>query len=144
MKKENMTYSFFSNMKYLFTNMWKTQKRMTFFLLLRAPLLVVIPFLEICLSREVINAVTAERSATSILLTIGVISFGLILCGICEKYLSAALHKFVMMTDLYWQFLIFDKTVSMDYENIENPDGLTKMSKAMIVSHGIKRSRYSD
>lgn len=131
MKKEKTSYSFLSNMKYLLTNMWKMQKKTTVFIFLRAPFVVLISFLGIYLSKEVVSAVTAGSRVEDLLITIGTISAGLILCGICEKYLSAALQIFLMMTDLHWQVILFDKTVSMDYENIENPDGLTKLSKAM-------------
>lgn len=131
MKKDKTSYSFLSNMKYLLANMWKMQKKTTVFVFLRAPFVVLIPFLSIYLSKEVVSAVTAGSTVEDVFITIGTISAGLILCGICEKYLSAALQRFLMMTDLHWQIVLFDKTLSMDYENLENPDGLTKLSKAM-------------
>lgn len=131
MKKEKMPYSFLSNMNYLFRNMWQTEKKLTLFIFLRAPFIVIIPFWGIYLSREVVSAVAAGSTVKSLIVTISMISLGLIICGICEKYLTAALRKFLMMTDSHWQIMLFEKTVSMDYENLEKPDGLTKLSKAM-------------
>lgn len=131
MKKEKTSYCFLSNMKYLLTNMWKLQKKTTVYIFLRAPFVVLIPFLNIWLSKEVISAVTMESTVEDVLITIGIISTVLIVCGICEKYLTAVLYRFLMMTDLHWQMILFDKTISMDYENLENPKGLTKLSKAM-------------
>lgn len=124
-------YSFLSNMKYVFHAIWHVQKKLTVGIFLRAPFLVFIPFLGICLSKEVVRGVAAGDTVQELIAAIAVLSLALVICLVCEKYLTAALNGFLMKTDMYWQFQLFDKTVSMDYENIDNPDGLTKLAKAM-------------
>ncbi len=131
MKKKKASYPFLSNMKYLFAGIWHVQKRATVIILLRAPLLVVISFLGIYLSKEVVAAVSAEKTVEELLWTIAIISGGILFCSVCEKIFYAIMYKLLMAADLHWQMILFEKTVSMDYENLENPDGLTKLSKAM-------------
>ncbi len=131
MKNKKTPYSFLSNMRYMLSDMWKRQKKMTLLMFLRAPFIVVTPFLGIYLSQEVVKAVTAGQTVTSVLLTVTVISLVIIFCSVCEKYLTSAMQRFLMTTDVHWQMMLFDEMISMDYENIENPEGLTKFSKAM-------------
>lgn len=131
MNQKKSPYPFLSNLKFLFSEMWKQEKRITVFLFLRAPVMVLLSFLGVYLSKEVVRVVTEGCTPEQLLLTVGSISLGLIACGVCNCYLSAALYQFSMANDLHWQVLLLDKTVSMDYENLENPKGLTKLDKAM-------------
>lgn len=131
MNQKKSPYPFFSNLKFLFAEMWKQEKKMTVFLFAKAPVLVLLSFLGVYLSKEVVRAVTEGYTPEQLLLIIGGISLGLIVCGICNKYLSADLAQFSMENDLHWQIVLLDKTVTMDYENLENPEGLTKLAKAM-------------
>ncbi len=131
MKRKKGTYPFFSNLKMLLAELWTHQKRMTVFLFLRAPVLVLLSFLGVYLSKEVVRAVTEHGTPERLLLTIAGISLALILCGICDRYLFTAMYQLSMANDLHWQTVLLDKTVTMDYENQENPEGLTRLSKAM-------------
>lgn len=131
MKRKKGTYPFFSNLKMLLAELWTHQKRMTVFLFLRAPVLVLLSFLGVYLSKEVVRAVTEHGTLERLLLTIAGISLALILCGICDRYLFTAMYQLSMANDLHWQTVLLDKTVTMDYENQENPEGLTRLSKAM-------------
>ncbi len=131
MNSKKSPYPFLSNLKIAFAEMWKQQKKMTLFLFLRAPVLVLLSFLGVYLSKEVVRVVTEGCTPEQLLLTIGTISLGLIVCGVCNQYLSAALTQFAMANDLHWEIVLLDKTVTMDYENLENPEGLTKLSKAL-------------
>ncbi len=131
MKNKKTPYSFLSNMRYMLSDMWKRQKKMTLLMFLRAPFIVVTPFLGIYLSQEVVNAVTAGQTVISVLLTVAVISLVIIFCSVCETYLTSAMQRFVMMIDVHWEIMLLDKMISTDYENIETPEGLTKFSKAM-------------
>lgn len=131
MEKKKTPYSFGSNMKYLFSSMWKIEKKAPVCIFLRAPFIVVVPFLGIYLSQEVVAAVTQGKKVEEVLFIIAAVSGALILCRVCEKFLSSKIEAFLMATDMYWQGALFDKTITMDYENMENPEGLTKLSKAM-------------
>ncbi len=131
MSRKKSPYPFFSNLKFLFSEMWKQDKKMSVFLFVKAPVMVLLSFLGVYLSKEVVRAVTEGCTPEQLLLTIGSISLGLIVCGVCDKYLSAALVQFAMVNDLHMEIVLLDKTVTMDYENLENPEGLTKLAKAM-------------
>ncbi len=131
MNRKKGAYSFFSNLKIIFTEMWRHQKKMTVLLFLRAPALVLLSFLGVYLSKEVVRAVTEGCTPERLLLTIAGISLALIVCGACDRYLFTAMYQLSMANDLHWQTVLLDKTVTMDYESLENPEGLTSLSKAM-------------
>ena len=130
-KNKKPAYSMGNNLKFILHRFWACNPKLTVALFIRAPLLVVTSYLGIYLSKEVVAAVTAGYSPEQLLLLIGLISPALSAAMIAEKYLSAALSKFMMDFDIDTTIPIWNKCVYCDYENIESADGLNRSHKAM-------------
>lgn len=130
-KKKKPAYSLFSNLKFVFGNMWKSGKLSTVFVFLRSPFVVASAFLGIYLSTEVVGAVTEGKAPVEVITVIGVISLALLASLLMEKYLSAHLEPYMQMFDFKSQVNNIKKIISSDYANIESAEGITRASKAM-------------
>lgn len=129
-KKKKPTYSLFSNLKFTLKDMWKLQKGLIIFTLLSSPIMVIAPFLGIYLSKEVITAVTRQKSPGEVLVLIAAVSSALLAANITNKYFNGKIHEFRMAYDMKYQVIMLDKCVKSDYENMESLAGLTRVSKA--------------
>ncbi len=130
-KREKPSYSLANNLKFIFTSMWGINKRQSIFAFLRTPFVVATPFLGIYLSKLVVAAVTDGKSMQELLIVIAAISAVIMLSMLIENYLSAQLESFMMQNDGSYQTMIFSKLLCCDYEHVESPSGLTRLSKAL-------------
>lgn len=130
-EKKKPEYSLLSNLKFIMGIMWKWQKGQTVLLFLRSPFIVLSSFLGIYLSKEVVAAVTQNKVPQGVITVIFSVSIALILSLCVEKFLHAHLQKFMMIFDFRIQLIMLDKCITSDYENMESPEGLTRVSKAM-------------
>ena len=131
MKRKKTTYSFTSNCQVLLSNLWETSGKLTVCLFLRAPILVLLSLLGVLLSQGVVQCITDGRSPGELITFLAAVTVALLALGALEKVLSAALLKFYMMTDVHWGEREMEKVLSMDYANLESPEGLAKQAKAM-------------
>jgi hypothetical protein len=100
-EKKKPKYSLLNNLKFILSIMCKWQKGEMIFMFLRSPFMVLTSFLSIYLSKEVVAAVTQNKTPHEVITVIVRVSLVLIVSLTAEKYLSAHLKKFIMI------FLIF-------------------------------------
>ena len=129
--KKKAQYSFLDNAKYVLKDIWKTQKSLIICSFLGAPISVIVSFLGIYLSREIIAAVGSGISPTGILLMIGAVSLALLASNIIGNALKNYTSSFGLVYDFCSRVKIFDKCIAGDYENMESSSGLTRINKAM-------------
>jgi ABC-type multidrug transport system fused ATPase/permease subunit len=130
-KKTKPAYGFWENMKFILTHQWRTDKTAWLYTFARAPMAVASAYLTLYLSKETVRAVTEGRTPAAVLSLIAAIGGALLAVMAAEHLLSAGLQKIMMVFDFHCQSLIFNKVTACDYEIMESPAGLTRISKAL-------------
>lgn len=134
MKKKEKTkplYSLPSNIVFLLQKSWQLDKTLLFATIARIPIVVLLPLLAAYLSRYVVELVSKGSSVGTLIAYV---------LGISAALLSLHLLNTFVSTKIYWRangnrflyiLLCNQKIMDTDYDNIENPDGQTKMQKAL-------------
>lgn len=130
-QKKRSAYGLVSCLRFIFGQMRYTNRFMAPCVLLLAPVTVAAAYLAVLLSTNVVAAVTRMDAPAQIAGTIALLSAVLALALCAEKVLNAILARYMMSFDITLQTVLFQKTVNSDYENMECPAGLTRLSKAL-------------
>lgn len=129
--RSKVKYSLFQNIKYVYSNMWHFSRSLVIYSFIRMPLNVLQPFWGIYLSSSVVGAVANNYTPRKIIVSISVILLIALILNILILFLSGKIQGLSLGNRLEFLQMTAEKSLSADYENIENPDGQTKMAKAM-------------
>ncbi|MBO9607392.1 MAG: ABC transporter ATP-binding protein [Paenibacillaceae bacterium] len=130
-EKKKPLYSLPSNILFLLRKSWQMDKPLFFAMLARIPVVVLLPLLATFLSKYVVELVSNGSSASTLIAYV---------LGISAVILSLHLLNTFVSTKIQWRaygnrFLYINlsirKVMDTDYENVESPDGQTKMQKAI-------------
>ncbi len=130
-KKQKAVYGFVGCLRFIFSQMQHMNRFSVPCLLLLAPATVAASYLAVLLSTNVVKAVTRLDAPAQIIGMIALLSAGLILAHCTKTLLQAKLNRLMMAFDMLMQTILFEKTVDCDYELMECPAGLNRLSKAM-------------
>lgn len=123
-------YSFINNILYSLKRMWSIGKKDTVFIFLRAPILILTPFLGVLLSQQVVAGISGGGNIEGVVMTALSILALTALCTCIGHLLEGNLQNFLLVHDFKYQDLFLIKSLSSDYENMESVSGKNKMSKA--------------
>ena len=129
-EKKKPVHSFSDNLRFIMGNMWKWNKRAAVYMFLRPPFTVAASFLLIIMSVQIVGAVTEMRSVNEVLFIIAIISLALIVAQIIDKALERTGFKYSFSQDIRYSAMILNRAFVSDYENMESPSGLMRISKA--------------
>ena len=124
-------YSFGNNLIYMLKNMWAHSRRYTFMAFFQAPFGVLEALLTIYLSQAVVSAVTQALEPLEVLAQTALIGAALLLCACVKKYMYAHMDPFMVDHDIRYDLMLFQHTISADYEAMEPPEGLNRMAQAL-------------
>ena len=124
-------YSFGNNLIYMLKNMWAHSRRYTFMAFFQAPFGVLEALLTIYLSQAVVSAVTQALEPLEVLAQTALIGAALLLCACVKKYMYAHMEPFMLDHDIRYNLMLFQHTISADYEAMESPEGLNQMAQAL-------------
>ena len=130
--KEKPLYSLPSNISFLMKKAWQMDKSLLFTTIARMPIIVLLPLIATYLSKFVVELVSNGASAQKLLTYILVLSVALLLFHLIDNYVSTKIEWRSFGNRFQYINLCSHKIMDMDYENIENPDGQTKMQKGFI------------
>ena len=67
----------------------------------------------------------------AVLAQTALIGAALLLCACAKKYLYAHMEPFMLDHDIRYNLMLFQHTISADYEAMESPEGLNQMAQAL-------------
>lgn len=129
--KPKPLYSLPSNLWFLLRISWQIDKSLFISILIRIPVLVLLPLLAAYLSKYVVELVSNQASAQTLITYVLGISAALLSLHMLNNYVSAKIEWRAYGNRFLYLNLITEKMMDADYENIENPDGQTKMKRAL-------------
>ena len=110
--------------------MWSWDKVNTIFTLLRAPFMVAVPLFGLYLMRTIVLFIETEVELNQIVTRIIILCAIMAMCMIILNYLNGLKERMRHTSVVMFGNLIFDKTMSHDYEYNESPKGLSDSLKA--------------
>lgn len=103
-------------------NMWAHSSRYTFMAFFQAPFGVL---------EAVVSAITQALEPLAVLAQTALIGAALLPCACAKKYLYAHMDPFMVDHDIRYDLMLFQHTISADYEAMESPEGLNRMAQAL-------------
>ncbi|MBE6936628.1 MAG: ATP-binding cassette domain-containing protein [Ruminococcaceae bacterium] len=131
MQKKNTKYRLPGVIRFVFQIMRATNRNMTFCVLGLAPVSVLVSYLLVLLSREVVAVVGRQAAPLEIISTILFLSGGLLLLSLTERFLTVEISRYEIDFDIHIQNQMFQKMLDLDYEIMESQSGLDRLSRAM-------------
>jgi ATP-binding cassette, subfamily B, bacterial len=131
-KKEKVKplYSLPSNIIFLLKKAWQMDKTLLFATITRMPIIVLLPLLATYLSKYVVELVSDRSSAITLISYILGFSAAILLLHLLNNFVSTKIEWRSFGNRFSYINLCSQKIMDTDFENIENPDGQTKMQKA--------------
>ncbi|OKP99248.1 ABC transporter ATP-binding protein [Paenibacillus sp. P46E] len=134
MKKEKNTkplYSLPSNVLFLLRKSWHVDKALFLAILARIPIVVLLPLLGAYLSKFVVELVSNGSSAGTLVTYVLFISAALLSLHLLNNFMTAIIAWRSYGNRFLYINMSGNKIMDTDYDNIEDPDGQTKMQKAL-------------
>lgn len=129
-EKKKPMYSVFDNMKFIFSNIWRWDKKVLIFSFLQIPVIVLLPMLGIYMSKYVVELVTENSSAERLVLNILLITAAMFALNLLNTFTSASIDSRSYKNRFRYLEMLMMKSLDLDYDISENPDTETKLSKA--------------
>jgi len=129
-KKTKPLYSLPSNVLFLMRKSWQVDKALFVAILTRIPIVVLLPLLGAYLSKFVVELVSNGSSAGTLITYVLSISVALLSLHLLNNFISAIIAWRAYGNRFLYINMSSNKIMDTDYDNIENPDGQTKMQKA--------------
>lgn len=130
-KKSKGLYSLPNNILFLIKKSWQIDKTLLFVTLTQIPVIVLLPLIATYLSKYVVELVTQNASANTLITYVLTISFAMLVLYLINNYVSAKIQWRSFGNRFKYIEIYNQKVVSMDYELLENPIGQDKSQKAL-------------
>ncbi|BBH23251.1 ABC transporter ATP-binding protein [Paenibacillus baekrokdamisoli] len=130
-EKVKPLYSLPSNIIFLLQKSWQMDKTLFFATLIRIPIVVLLPLLATYLSKYVVELVSNGSSAGTLITYVLCISAAILSLHLLNNFVSTKIEWRAYGNRFLYLNLSNHKIMDTDYDNIESPDGQTKMQKAI-------------
>ncbi len=131
-KNDKNEYGSFENMFYLIKNIWKRDKWLFFIMGIQIPATVLVPLLGIYLPKVIVDDVVSKVTIGGFLIDVLPIILGIIVATFIINASNQILEGRGSMFRIGFMNQIGIKSIDTDYENIDGPQGQTKIQKALI------------
>ena len=131
-QKSRPKYSTSANIMYLIKNIWKWDKKLFFLCMLKIPVTVIIPLLQIYLPKILIDSVSKNMSISKLIGNIGIPIIGIIFLNVLLNAVSSEIEPKKINYRLNYLRLFTYKMLDTDYENIDGAAGQKKFMKAAL------------
>ena len=131
-QKSRPKYSTSANIMYLIKNIWKWDKKLFFLCMLKIPVTVIIPLLQIYLPKVLIDSVSKNMSISKLIGNIGIPIIGIIFLNVLLNAVSSEIEPKKINYRLNYLRLFTYKMLDTDYENIDGAAGQKKFMKAAL------------
>lgn len=129
-EKERHVHSDKENIKYMFFNWWKVDKKSVILSALRIPAMIILPLVTALIPKIMIDYITENRSMKDMVLAVGFLS--LLFAGLSwiGPYLQNKVSTNLERLRAHYQIMLFRKSMYVDYEDIESLAGREKIKRA--------------
>lgn len=124
-------YSLPDNLIFALKKAWQIDRPLLFFTILQMPVVVLLPLLAAYLSKYVVELVSNHSSAGTLIAFIVSLSAAILLLNLLQNVTKAKIEWRSFGNRFSYLNLCSWKLMDADFENVEHPDGQTKMQKAM-------------
>ncbi|HBA50228.1 MAG TPA: hypothetical protein DCZ91_21030 [Lachnospiraceae bacterium] len=124
-------YTFGGNLAFMLRKAWQLDKSLMLVTVLQMPVLVLLPLCTTYLSSYMVKWVSGNLSPGQLAMNILGLSAALLILHLANKVMDAKVNWGSMLNRMQYIMICSDKAMDMDYENLENPEGQTKMQKAL-------------
>ncbi len=129
--KEKPLYSVLENVKFSVANIWKWDKLLVFLCVLKAPIDVVLKLYGIFIMRLVLSLIEESAAVYVFLFRLLIFLAILFVLTIVSNVISIKIRWRQFNIRFKYIHMLIHKQLDTDYENIENPDSLDKLNKAL-------------
>ena len=131
---EILKYTVWQNTKYVLSNLWSWDKKTFFICLVRVPIVVMLPFLTILMTKLIIDAVTKGKAPTEMIYYIvSITAVVALLTWIFQKTQSLIWWRTRSYRFRYIS-MINEKRMTTDYENLISQKGQQSLNRAKEVT----------
>ncbi len=128
--KEKTPYTSWKGVGYALTELWRFDRRLFLLCLLRIPVLVLLPFSTVYLSKLVVQLVTEGAQVPRMLAGVGLLVLGMVLLNVFSNYAALVSKGRAELFETKFYYKVFDKVMDTDYENVESFEGQAKRERA--------------
>ena len=128
--KEKTPYTSWKGVGYALTELWRFDRRLFLLCLLRIPVLVLLPFSTVYLSKLVVQLVTEGAQVPRMLASVGLLVLGMVLLNVFSNYAALVSKGRAELFETKFYYKVFDKVMDTDYENVESFEGQAKRERA--------------
>ena len=128
--KEKTPYTSWKGVGYALTELWRFDRRLFLLCLLRIPVLVLLPFSTVYLSKLVVQLVTEGAQVPRMLASAGLLVLGMVLLNVFSNYAALVSKGRAELFETKFYYKVFDKVMDTDYENVESFEGQAKRERA--------------
>ena len=115
---KNKKYGYFSNFKYIVSEQWKYKKSYFLTVLLLIPSEVLLSLVTAYLPAAVTGCIERRESVADMVLTVGVLSLGIVILTVISRVLEVHKYKLQNYTkNIHYRNLLITKIMDMDYNN---------------------------
>ena len=132
--KSKPSYSIGQNIVYVLKNLWHWDKKLFLMSAARIPALVILPFLAILMPKLVLDCLSAHVSPAYLTCVVALVTLGMGLCSVLGQYLGSKLYFSIAAIRINYLYWINLKTLDIDYENLEDPEGQKKNERAIEIN----------
>lgn len=125
------THSMSGNLAFALGKAWQMDKFLMTVTVLQMPVLVLLPLCTTFLSSYMVKWIGEGVSAEALTADILGLSAALLALHLMNQVMNAKINWGAMLNRMQYLTLCSEKAMDMDYENLENPQGQTKMQKAL-------------
>ena len=129
--KEKPKYNTWQNIAFTISNMWKWDRVLLILCVLQAPLNVAMQLSGLFVIRLVISLIENNSSFGMFVIWLSIFSVLVLLLTAASNIFSAKIRWRQDRIHFKYINMLYYKNMDADYENIENPDGMNKMHKAV-------------
>lgn len=127
---EKTPYTSWKGVGYALTELWRSDRRLFLLCLLRIPVLVLLPFSTVYLSKLVVQLVTEGAQVPRMLVSVGLLVLGMVLLNVFSNYATLVGKGRAELFETKFYYKVFGKVMDTDYENVESFEGQTKRERA--------------
>ncbi len=129
-KREETDYSIVNNIAFIMKKAWATDKVLLFCTFVKMPIVVLIPLLVTFTSGQVVNLITANVGAIEFAVQVAILSGSVLMLHLLQKFVESKIEWRSFGNRFEFINLCCNKTMDMDYENIESLAIQEKLEKA--------------
>lgn len=128
---DSVKYTFGGNLAFMLRKAWQLDKSLMMVTVLQMPVLVLLPLCTTYLSSYMVKWVSGDISPGQLAAYILGLSAALLILHLANRVMDAKVNWGSMLNRIQYIVICGDKAMDMDYENLENQEGQTKMQKAL-------------